>query len=127
MHQPPPNYPPPRRSRTNAVIIGSAAALIVAIVGTGVYVAQSRDDGSGRASAGPTSTPSVAASAPEASPSVSVSPECRTWIKAELLDDSEEIDATPGYNACGGLSDDELQAAIDQVTEELTAEITPEP
>ncbi|MEV7004346.1 hypothetical protein AB0N62_43025 [Streptomyces sp. NPDC093982] len=39
----------------------------------------------------------------------SVSPECRTWIKAELLDDTEEIDATPGYDACGYLSGEELQ------------------
>ncbi|MFF5842134.1 hypothetical protein ACFY74_11775 [Streptomyces massasporeus] len=123
----PPHYPPPPpgKSRTNAVIIGTAAALIIAIVGTGVYVAQSRDDGSGAAPA-PTVVASTPAS-PEAPPSVNVSPECRTWIKAELLDDSEEIDATPGYNACGDLSDDELQTAIDQVTEELSAEITPEP
>jgi hypothetical protein len=121
MHQPYP--PPPRKSRTNAVIIGTAAALIIAIVGTGVYVAQSRDDGS---SAAPTPSETASAS-PEASPTVSVSPECRTWIKAELLDDSEEIDATPGYYACGDLSDDEMKAAIDQVTEELAAEITPEP
>lgn len=124
MHQP---YPPPsphRKNRTNAVIIGSAGALIVAIVGTGIFVTQSRDDDGGGSSAAPAPTVSVTV---EASPSVSVSPECRTWIKAELLDESEEIDATPGYAACGDLSDDEMQAAIDQVTEELTAEITPEP
>lgn len=58
-------------------------------------------------------------------PAVEVSDECRTWIKAELLDNTEEIDATPGYNACGDLSDEELQAAIDEVSAELSAEITP--
>lgn len=63
---------------------------------------------------------------PLGSASASVSPECRTWIKAELLDDTEEIDATPGYDACGHLSGEELQAAIDAVTEELSAQITPE-
>ncbi|MBX9366820.1 hypothetical protein [Streptomyces sp. WAC04114] len=120
----PPYYPPPRKSHTNAIIIGSAGALIVAIVGTGIFVAQSRDDDSGESRADPAPTVSVTV---EPSPSVSVSPECRTRIKAELLDDSKEIDATPGYNACGDLSEDELQAAIDEVTEELSAQITPEP
>jgi hypothetical protein len=57
--------------------------------------------------------------------STSVSPECRTWIKAELLDDTDEIDATPGYQVCGDLSDDELQAAIDAVEKQLEAEHTP--
>lgn len=71
-----------------------------------------------------TTPPATSAAAP--SPSLSVSPECRTWIKAELLDSTEDIDATVGYDACGGLSDEELQAAIDEVTEELSAEITPE-
>jgi hypothetical protein len=43
------------------------------------------------------------------------------------LDSTDDIDAGPGFRACGDLSDAELQAAIDQVTEELAAEITPEP
>lgn len=59
------------------------------------------------------------------SASTSVSPECRTWIKAELLDDTDEIDATPGYQACGDLSGDDLQAAIDAVEKQLEAEHTP--
>ena len=56
-----------------------------------------------------------------------MSDECRAWIRSELLDGSEGIDATAGYGVCGDLSDSELQAAIDEVTEELSAEITPEP
>lgn len=117
----PPYYPPPPapRSRTNAIIIGAAVVLIAAIVGTGIFVVQSRDDDGGSAA------PTVSAT-PEPSASVSVSPECRTWIKAELLDESETVDATPGFEACGDLSEDELQAAIDEVTAELTAEITPQ-
>lgn len=54
-----------------------------------------------------------------------VSPECRTWIKAELLDNGEDIDAASGYGACGGLSDEEMGRAIDEVTAELSAEIAP--
>jgi len=72
-------------------------------------------------------TVTAAVPSPTPSPSLSVSPECRTWIKAELLDSTDDIDAGPGFRACGDLSDAELQAAIDQVTEELAAEITPEP
>jgi flagellar basal body-associated protein FliL len=122
MPPPMPGFPPqPKRNHTNAIIIGVAGVLIAAVVGTGVFVVQSRDDGEGAAPA-----PSVSATV-EPSASVSVSPECRTWIKAELLDSSEEVDATPGYEACGDLSNEELQAAIDEVTEELTAEITPQP
>lgn len=53
---PPPAYPPtgpqptPRKSRTNAIIIGSAVAVIAAIIATGVVVANSRDGGSSTAS-----------------------------------------------------------------------------
>jgi hypothetical protein len=125
-YTPPPYYPPPppRKNHTHVIIIGTAAVLIAAIVGTGIFVVQSRGDDGDGSSADP--APAVSATVGP-STSVTVSPECRTWIKAELLDDSEEIDATPGYNACGDLSEDELQAAIDQVTEELSAQITPEP
>lgn len=124
MTTPPPGYPPPappQKSHTNTIIIGSAVALILAIVGTGVFVAQARDDNSSAPapSATPVSTPA------EASPSASLSPECRTWIKSELLDSTETIEAAPGVEACGYLSDAELAAAIDEVTAELSAEITP--
>lgn len=46
--------------------------------------------------------------------------ECRAWIESELLDTSEGIDVTPGYNACGHMSDAELDAAIENVTDELS-------
>lgn len=48
-----------------------------------------------------------------------ISDDCRTWIETELLDSSDSIDATPGYNACGGMSDAELDAAIEEVTNDL--------
>lgn len=121
-YSPPPSYQPPtppRKNHTNAIIIGGAAALIIAIVGTGLFAAQSRD-GNEPVSATPTES-----AAAEPQPSASLSPECRTWIKSELLDSTGEIEATPGYEACGDLSEEELDAAIEQVTEELSAAITP--
>ncbi|MFD5251479.1 hypothetical protein ACFWM5_01375 [Streptomyces bobili] len=57
---PPPDFPPPtpplppvppKKSRTNWIIIGSATAVIAAIVATGIVVAQSSDGGSEGATA----------------------------------------------------------------------------
>lgn len=62
----------------------------------------------------------VKSAMPTPSASVSVSPECRAWIKKELQDSSDSVDGESGVAACGDLSDDELQAAIDQVTKELS-------
>ena len=121
-HTPPPYYPPqppPRRGR--AVAWFAAAAVAAALVGGGAALLSKNDEGPDRTAASPTT------SAPAPSPSASVSEACRAWIRTELLDDSERIDATAGYGVCGDLSDSEFQAAIDEVTEELAAEITPEP
>ena len=120
-YSPPPYYPPPRPPRRGRFVAWFvAAAVAAAVVGGGVAVLTRGDDGPDRAAASPTTPPAP-------SPSASVSDECREWIRSELLDDSEKIDATAGYGVCGDLSDSELQAAIDEVTEELSAEITPEP
>jgi flagellar basal body-associated protein FliL len=59
---PPPEFPPqpetPAKKRgSNAVIIGAAAAVIASVVGTGVFVVQSRDDDSKQAATA-SSTPS---------------------------------------------------------------------
>jgi len=54
-----------------------------------------------------------------ASTAPQISDDCRAWIKDELLDSSETIDATPGYNACGDLSSEQLDQAVDDVTNEL--------
>ncbi|WP_416476986.1 hypothetical protein [Streptomyces sp. LKA04] len=42
----PPTVPPaaPKKSRTNALIVGAAVAIIAAIIGTGVVVVQNQDD-----------------------------------------------------------------------------------
>jgi hypothetical protein len=67
----PPTEPPaPKKSRTNLVIIGSAVAVIAAIIGTGVVVVQSRDDDKPKAAA-ETSAPAedvVTAAAEEPDP-----------------------------------------------------------
>jgi len=104
-----------------ATILLATALLLAGAVGC------SKFDGSSSSAETPT-TPAATTEAPSPvpSPSLSLSPECRTWIKAELLDNSETIDSEAGVKVCGGLSDAELSAAIDQVTEELSAEITPE-
>jgi hypothetical protein len=49
-----------------------------------------------------------------------LSDECRAWIKAELLDSSDSIDATAGNGVCGDLSDEEMDQAIEDVTNDLT-------
>ena len=51
-----------------------------------------------------------------------ITPDCRAWIERELTDGSESIDASSGGQACGYLSDDELNKAIDTVTDDLLAE-----
>lgn len=58
---------------------------------------------------------------PTPSESASVSPECRAWIEEELRDSSDSVDGASGLEVCGDLSEEELQAAIDQVTDDLTA------
>jgi hypothetical protein len=55
-----------------------------------------------------------------------VSPECRAWIEDELLSTGGGIDATEGYKYCGSLPEDELNQAIEDVTNSLlTATPTP--
>ena len=102
-----------------ATILLATALLLAGAVGC------SKADESSSSAETPTIPSATTTAVPTPSPSVSLSPECRTWIKAELLDNSEEIDSEAGARVCGGLSDDELSAAIEQVTDELSAEITP--
>ncbi|HCA86360.1 MAG TPA: hypothetical protein DEQ61_13170 [Streptomyces sp.] len=45
--------------------------------------------------------------------------ECRRWIEKELLDSSDDVDAESGYVECGDLSDEEMDRAIDGVTDDL--------
>ena len=94
---PMPNYQPPapKKSRTNLVIIGSAAAVITAIVATGAVVMQSRDD-SKPAVAATSSSPSgdtakAAAAEPDPTPSY-----------ADLDTDSFTIDLKTKSKQCFG-------------------------
>lgn len=54
-----------------------------------------------------------------------IPPECRAWIERELRDSSDSIDADTGSEACAGLTDAEMDQAIDDVTDDLMAQDTP--
>ncbi|MFJ5893776.1 hypothetical protein [Streptomyces californicus] len=55
------------------------------------------------------------------------SAECRAWIETELRG-TEDIDAASGVDVCGDLSEDELDQAIEDVTNDLTKDgATPAP
>ncbi|MFJ9020791.1 hypothetical protein ACIRPU_12525 [Streptomyces sp. NPDC102259] len=67
-------------------------------------------------------TPAAVPTGPE------ISADCRAWIERELLDSSDSIDATAGSSACGDMSDAELDAAIEAVTDDLVEQdATPAP
>jgi hypothetical protein len=79
--------------------------------------------GKSLASALPSATESTESTEP-----TGITDDCRAWIEDELLDSSTSIDATPGYNACGHMSDAELDAAIEAVTNDLIEQdATPAP
>ncbi len=61
--RPPESPPPVKRNPSNAVVIGSAAAVVVAVVATGIAVSGSRD---GAATPGPTVTVTEVAPADDA-------------------------------------------------------------
>ncbi|MFE1926520.1 hypothetical protein ACFW91_28665 [Streptomyces asoensis] len=68
----------------------------------------------------------LSSAAPAAGPTEPEIPAaCRAWIETELLDSSDTIDATAGSSACGGMSDAELDAAIEAVTNDLAGTPTP--
>lgn len=66
--------------------------------------------------------PSLSSSTPKPAASTTLSPECRAWIQKEILDSTESIDATTGVAVCGDLSDAEMDKAIEDVTDDLTAQ-----
>jgi hypothetical protein len=61
----------------------------------------------------------IESAAPEAT-TVPISDECHAWIKAELQDTSDDIDAEAGNAVCGDLTSEEMDQAIEDVTNELT-------
>ncbi|CAM5607719.1 MULTISPECIES: hypothetical protein [Streptomyces] len=69
----PPPVPPARKQPRNWVVIGSAAAVIAAVIGTGVYVVNAEEDDSKPASVSKSSSPdddtvTAAADAPDPEP-----------------------------------------------------------
>lgn len=69
---------------------------------------------------------SIESALPEPTETSNVTPECQAWIENELQDSSDSIEATTGYDACGYLSKDELDQAIEDVTNNLLS-ATPTP
>ncbi|MEJ8671883.1 hypothetical protein WKI71_36625 [Streptomyces sp. MS1.AVA.1] len=84
--------------------------MAAALIGGGVALV-AKDDPN-RTDAAPTvsSTPSTEAT---------VSPECRAWVREELMDSSEGFDAASGYSACGDLPNGQLDAVIEEVGKEI--------
>lgn len=54
-----------------------------------------------------------------------LSAECRAWIEDELLDSTGTVDGTVGNGVCGDLTDEQLDQAIEDVTNSLLATPTP--
>jgi hypothetical protein len=136
-----PGFPPPPPTPTkprNWVIIGSAAAVIAAVIGTGVFVVNSRDDDSSKpAPASSSSTPTedtVTAAAEETEPTYDVvdadsfsielrttkrqcfgSAGCNVTVEPELtiLGDSEAIDPDAVYEITYEIRGDESGPVIE--------------
>src|SRR5690606_20498571 len=100
-------------TRTTAAAAGLFAALILTGCGSAGVGQAGEPAATVTATVEPTEVPEPGAGVPA---------ECREWIEGELLDATEGINAGTGYAACGDLSDDEMDQAVDTVTEELMAE-----
>jgi hypothetical protein len=68
-----------------------------------------------------------ALSTPTAAAGPDITPECRKWIEGELTDSSDSINATAGLKACPGMDNDQLNAAIQTVTDEMLHSATATP
>ncbi|MEV4041453.1 hypothetical protein [Streptomyces sp. NPDC049744] len=120
-YPPPPGWappPPPPKERTWLLWVAVAAVAAFAIGGGAAVL--TKDDGPDRAESASTGEPVT--SSPAAT-EAEVSDECRAWVKAELMDGREAIDAVTGYGACGDLTSQQWDA----VTEDVTKEITDDP
>lgn len=57
-----------------------------------------------------------------------ITPECRSWIKEELLDNSADIDGASGKGPCGYMSGLELDRAVLRVSKDMISQdATPSP
>ncbi|MFF9811669.1 hypothetical protein ACF1G5_42490 [Streptomyces coeruleorubidus] len=104
----PPEPPKPAKSRTNLVIMGSAAAAIAAIVITGVAVANS--DGSDEADATP-------------APTITVT-ETAEMTDQEILDKSMEILESAEADVDAGIEPDVTIPAVEETEEEPEGPLT---
>lgn len=119
---PPPGWmpppPPPPKKRTGLIWLAVASVAAFAIGGGAAVL--TKDDGPDRTESASAAEPTT--SSPSAT-EAEVSDECRAWVKAELMDGREAIDAATGYGACGDLTSEQWDA----VTEDVTKEITDDP
>ncbi|WP_432130607.1 hypothetical protein [Streptomyces tendae] len=130
---PMPDFPPPpapKKSRTNAIIIGAAVAIIAAIVGTGVVVVQNQNDGSKPAATAETSQPAEDLAAPaveetEESEPVYLAPDVEDFT-VELRTTRRKCFGSAGCNvtvepklAYNGLADDLDPDATFELTYEI--------
>lgn len=68
----------------------------------------------------------VESAIPDATETDGITADCRAWIESELRDTSDSVDGAAGQDACGYMSKDELDQAIDTVTNDLMS-ATPTP
>ncbi|MEU9245699.1 hypothetical protein [Streptomyces sp. NPDC048385] len=69
----------------------------------------------------------VESALPDATGTPDITPKCRKWIESELTDGTDSVNATAGLKACPGMDSDQLNAAIDTVTNEMLNSATATP
>jgi hypothetical protein len=130
-HTPPPmpGFPPaapepsaPKRPRTNLVVIGSAAAVIAAIVATGIVVVQTRDDSKPAAAASATASKPAAKAAAEPSPTPSYDEVTADSFTIKLKTKSKQCFGSAGCNLT--VEPDLTYVGLGDIDPDATYEIT---
>lgn len=125
---PMPDAPPPtpKKPRTNLVIMASAAAVIAAVIGTGIVVVQSRDDDKSAAAAtASTATQdadTAAADDPDPYPSSTYAELDADSFTIDLKTKSKQCYGTAGCNVT--VEPDLTYVGIDDIDPDATYEIT---
>ncbi|MBA4865944.1 hypothetical protein H1V43_32290 [Streptomyces sp. PSKA54] len=119
--------PPPQPPKRNTgKVIGLVCLAVVAVLVLFGAIGAAVSGGDGNEPAAEAGTEASPAGSPEPS-GTELTAECRAWIEKELLDSTDDIDANAGQAVCGDMSDEEMDQAIDEVTDDLMAEgATPE-
>ncbi|MFE7727417.1 hypothetical protein ACFU5D_16680 [Streptomyces anthocyanicus] len=121
---PMPDFPPttaPKKSRTNAIIIGAAVAIIAAIIGTGVVVVQNQNGDSKPAATAETSTPAEDLAAPAVEETEDPEP-----AYAELTPADFEMKLRTTRRQCFGSAGCNLTVEPDLTYTGLTGDIDPD-